>query len=543
MANNVIASLLLGITAKSDVSGLDKTTSSLKKMGTQASKTGGLLQKMSSKLLGGFNLHNIMDWGSKYLQLEKDLGAMQSRFYAITGDQSKAREEFEYVRKLATDTSNDIKATADNYSIFYAATQKSMGTDSARQVFKDWTEVGRVLHLTPYQFERVTYALREMASKGAIYSQDLRMQIGTHVPNAMGLAEKAVNDLGITGNNWFETFQKKAKGNQKLINEFIKGFSRYANLEFASPEALKEALKQPDALSQAIKNIGMNFMIEFSRKGGNEMIVKILMAIKDTLLKIDYEKLSAHLGDIAKAVGKISEYMPIIVQLLRDLGITLALGWGLGKLFKVISSVGRFMKFGFGVAKKGMLMPWLMRKAGLGIFTRGLFKAGLGVGLRAVLPKILTSAVGGPLGIIIGVLWTIWDVVNWWRKSKKEKNNKSAEWATYLSNLGQSGSNILNTMRLIQEASNKNPNMTIGEAQKMAEGYIGKKGAQNISITDQGKVVINFEGTFLTMDEVREMIEQSTKAEIERKEKFFDRFKSKPNNTTVSGATYIPGVD
>lgn len=541
MANNVIASLLLGITAKSDVSGLDKTTSSLKKMGTQASKTGGLLQKMSSKLLGGFNLNNILNWGSKYLQLEKDLGAMQSRFYAITGDQSKAREEFEYVRKLATDTSNDIKATADNYSIFYAATQKSMGTDSARQVFKDWTEVGRVLHLNTYQFERVTYALREMASKGAIYSQDLRMQIGTHVPNAMGLAEKAVNDLGITGTDWFDKFQKKAKGNQALINEFIKGFSRYANMEFASPQALKEALKQPDALANAIKNIGMNFMIEFSRKGGSEMVVKILTAIKDTLLKIDYEKLSAHLGDIAKTVGKIAEQLPLIVQLLRDIGITLALGWGFGKLFKGISSIGRFIKFGSGVAQKGMLMPWLMRKAGLGIFTRGLFKAGLGVGLRAVLPKILTSAVGGPLGIAIGILWSIWDVVNWWRKDKdKDKEKKNIEWSTYLSELGQSGSNVINAMKLLQEAYNKNPDMTIQDAQKMASNYIGSKGANNVSITDQGQVVLNFNGTFLTIDELQDMIQQSTKAEIEKKESFWDRFKSKPEN---NGATYRPGID
>lgn len=534
MANNVIASLLLGITAKSDVSGLDKTTSSLKKMGTQASKTGGLLQKMSSKLLGGFNLNNILNWGSKYLQLEKDLGAMQSRFYAITGDQSKAREEFEYVRKLATDTSNDIKATADNYSIFYAATQKSMGTDSARQVFKDWTEVGRVLHLNTYQFERVTYALREMASKGAIYSQDLRMQIGTHVPNAMGLAEKAVNDLGITGSNWFETFQKKAKGNQALINEFIKGFSRYANMEFASPKALKEALKQPDALANAIKNIGMNFMIEFSRKGGSEMVVKILTAIKDTLLKIDYEKLSAHLGDIAKMVGKIAEQLPLIVQLLRDIGITLALGWGLGKLFKGISSIGRFMKFGFGVAQKGMLMPWLMRKAGLGIFTRGLFKAGLGVGLRAILPKILTSAVGGPLGIGIGILWSIWDVINWWRKSKdKDKEKRGVEFTSFLEGFGKSGSEVLNMMKLIQEARNKNPNFTTNDARLMAEKYVGKEGAKLVNITDKGQVLLEFNGSFISIEEIQEMIENATKKQIEQKESFWDRFKSKPQNDNI----------
>lgn len=535
MANNVIASLLLGITAKSDVSGLDKTTSSLKKMGTQASKTGGLLKQMSSKLLGAFNLNNILNWGSKYLQLEKDLGAMQSRFYAITGDQSKAREEFEYVRKLATDTSNDIKATADNYSIFYAATQKSMGTDSARQVFKDWTEVGRVLHLNTYQFERVTYALREMASKGAIYSQDLRMQIGTHVPNAMGLAEKAVNDLGITGSNWFETFQKKAKGNQALINEFIKGFSRYANMEFASPKALKEALKQPDALANAIKNIGMNFMIEFSRKGGSEMVVKILTAIKDTLLKIDYEKLSAHLGDIAKMVGKIAEQLPLIVQLLRDIAVGVALGWGLGKLVRGFS----FLKTSFKalplVLKQGKLLPWLALKAGLG---KGVAQVIMKGGLKALLSKVLTSAVGGPIGIGIGILWSIWDVVNWWRKSKdKDKEKRGIEFTSFLEGFGKSGSDVLNMMKIIQEASSKNPNLTTEDARLMAEKYVGKEGAKLVNITDKGQVLLQFNGSFISIEEIQEMIENATKKQIEEKESFWDRFKSRPNysDDTVGG--------
>ena len=182
-----------------------------------------------------------------------------------------------------------------------------------------------------------------------------------------------------------------------------------------------------------------------------------------------------------------------------------------------------------------------MRKAGLGIFTRGLFKAGLGVGLRAVLPKILSSAVGGPIGIAIGILWSIWDVVNWWRKGKnKDKEKKNIEWSTYLSELGQSGSNVINAMKLLQEAYNKNPDMTIQDAQKMASNYIGSKGANNVSITDQGQVVLNFNGTFLTIDELQDMIEQSTKAEIEKKESFWDRFKSKPEN---NGATYRPGID
>ena len=177
--------------------------------------------------------------GGSLIDASREMGAMRSRFFAITQDEKKANEELEWAFNLAQKTAMPMKALADSYSIFFAATQKGLGTSGAREVFQDWTEVSRVLHLSEYQFERVTYALREMASKGAIYSQDLRMQIGTHVPNAIGLAQKAAEDLGITGSNWFETLQEKAKGNQQLINQFITLFSKHAKDMDADPIAME----------------------------------------------------------------------------------------------------------------------------------------------------------------------------------------------------------------------------------------------------------------------------------------------------------------
>ena len=160
------------------------------------------------------------------VEATREMGAMKSRFYAITASQEKANEQLQWAFKLAERTAMPMKSIADSYSIFYAATAKGLGDSGAQQVFQDWTEVSRVLHMSEYQFERVTYALREMASKGVVYSQDLRMQIGTHVPNAIGLAQKAVNDLGITGTDWFEKLQKESKGNQKMINQFLLLFSK-----------------------------------------------------------------------------------------------------------------------------------------------------------------------------------------------------------------------------------------------------------------------------------------------------------------------------
>ena len=529
MANSILASLLINVMAKSDVSGLNKTTKSLKNMGQQASKTGGLLKAMSTKLFGGFNIDSVINMGMKYLQFEKDLGAMQSRFFAITGDQKKAREEFDYIRKVATDTAQDIKSTADSYSIFYSAAAKSMGGDSARQIFKDWTEVSRVLHLSEYQFERVTYALREMTSKGAIYSQDLRMQIGTHVPDAMGLAKKAVEDLGITGTDWFEKFQKQAKGNQPLINEFIKNFSKYAKMQYATPEALKNALRQPDALAKMIPNIGYNFMVEFSRKGGNEAIVKILESVKDALLKIDYARLAEVLGSIARGVGKIFEYLPQILSILKDIALSVAIMY-IGK------GIGKVAKFGgtaFMASKHGKLPLWLMMQAGLSkTMSKAVLKGGLkalgSFGLKSGL-KTLLGFIGGPVVGFLMWLPEIFHLCKWiWGKIANKDEKKYLDYQNFAKGLNTSGSNIFNTMKLLDEINRKNPNLSTEDLRKKASYYVGEKASQKFTFDDHGQVILNFNGNFLTLEDLQHMIERGAKAEVEKKQSWWDRFTNKP---------------
>ena len=61
-------------------------------------------------------------------------------------------------------------------------------------------------------------------------------------------------------------------------------------------------------------------MFEFSRKGGNEMIINVLESIKTELLKIDYNKLATQLGVIVKGVSKTMPFimgsLSVIIKLL-----------------------------------------------------------------------------------------------------------------------------------------------------------------------------------------------------------------------------------
>ena len=331
--------------------------------------------------------------GGSLIDASREMGAMRSRFFAITQDEKKANEELEWAFNLAQKTAMPMKALADSYSIFFAATQKGLGTSGAREVFQDWTEVSRVLHLSEYQFERVTYALREMASKGAIYSQDLRMQIGTHVPNAIGLAQKAAEDLGITGSNWFETLQEKAKGNQQLINQFITLFSKHAKDMYADPVAMEKALKQPDAQIIRLRQQWDKLRYAMVESGFQDDLLKVLGKLNDTLDKITEQ--SAEFYKMLKMIGKV---------------IAIVFAW---KYFRVAITAFRRMSVMLKALTKGKFLP-----KGLSNFVKGkglkaLFKLLQGQLLR----RFLSLGIRGVLafvpvvGQIIFLLWTAWDII------------------------------------------------------------------------------------------------------------------------------------
>lgn len=331
--------------------------------------------------------------GGSLIDASREMGAMRSRFFAITQDEKKANEELEWAFNLAQKTAMPMKALADSYSIFFAATQKGLGTSGAREVFQDWTEVSRVLHLSEYQFERVTYALREMASKGAIYSQDLRMQIGTHVPNAIGLAQKAAEDLGITGSNWFETLQEKAKGNQQLINQFITLFSKHAKDMYADPVAMEKALKQPDAQIIRLQQQWDKLRYAMVESGFQDDLLKVLGKLNDTLDKITAQ--SAEFYKMLKMIGKV---------------IAIVFAW---KYFRVAITAFRRMSVMLKALTKGKFLP-----KGLSNFVKGkglkaLFKLLQGQLLR----RFLSLGIRGVLafvpvvGQIIFLLWTAWDII------------------------------------------------------------------------------------------------------------------------------------
>lgn len=520
MAGSNLGTLLLNIVTRSDTSGLNKTDNALHKTQNSIksmSKDMGFLSKFAKGFLGYFSVREIGNALGSYLQLEKDIGAMKSRFFAVTGNEKQAAEEFEWIRKVATDTANDIKSTADSYSIFYSAVRKNMGEEATKEVFEDWTRVGRVLHLSQYQMERVTYALREMASKGAIYSQDLRMQIGTHVPNAMGLAQKAAEEMGIKGTDWFEQLQGKAKGSTKVTAEFVRRFSQQAKKMYGSETAFRKAMQQPDALANEIKNIGTNFMINFSKAGGSYMTVKILQSIANALLKIDYNKLANTLGSWAHKTGDFFNFMTSHIGTIIFLLKWIATAYVGGKVGSALQGAYGAAKFAFGrqllgktalgLAGAGMggrLGLGLLAGSGGATFMR-FIAGGLFMGGKRLLGGLIVRALGffgGPWGLVASlIIGFLPNIVTWLGKIWAAYKGKNLTFDEYLASQGVTRDKLKTAMEEINKKKYGGTSLAQTEARRLLGNELGNKVMYN-----HGELVVNFNGNFITMDEIKQNI-------------------------------------
>ena len=319
MAQGIAGSLIILLKTVADVTALKKVDNTMKKTTRTATNL--------HRALKGISLIGLFYGGQRalgsYLEFEKNLGAVQSRLFAITGDTQKASQQFEHIRQITKQLGLDLYSTADAYSIFFAGSARTLGIEGAQQMFDSWSRISRVLHLTPYQMERVTYALREMSSKSSLYSQDLKMQLGTHVPDAVGIATEAINNLGINGVKTFEDFQKKSKNNLQLIGEFLKEFTKVAEQRFASPEALKKAMGQPDALAGLITAQLKDMKILFSQAGGRDATIKVLKGIYEGLVRIDVKALAQGFASLVNVltslVAFLGKNLPILFTLIKVL--------------------------------------------------------------------------------------------------------------------------------------------------------------------------------------------------------------------------------
>lgn len=293
MADNVVSSNYIDFTGRVKGNGFQQLNKQIMSSHRNLFSLGNMLRAFF-----GYDLYSsVRNLIPELVHTSQLLGAMKSRFNAVSTSASAGADELNWVGEQSKRLGLDFLRTADDYSIFFATVSKNMGQGTTRKVFEQWAEAFRVLHIDPERQTRVLYALREMSSKGKIYMQDLALQLGSAVPDAMNIAAKS---MGYIGPKAVERFRKAIKDGAVDVKKFIPLFSEAVNKQYVSQNALNYAMGQTDAQLQLINTHFQFLQKNLLESGFQDDIVNFLKTANKLL-----GFLEKHASGLYKAIKAI----------------------------------------------------------------------------------------------------------------------------------------------------------------------------------------------------------------------------------------------
>lgn len=193
--NNLNISILqINSRAAQSTSGASKHFNSfstiVERLGNSVSGIAGLIAAVQPiRLFQGF-LNQIQE-------VDKTYNGFLAMMSVTTNDIVKSAEAYEYIKNTANAYGVSLEVLTKQYAKLSAATKGLMSETETKRLFESFTAVSTVLHAEHYTVTRMFNAIIQMASKGQIHMEELKQQLGEHLPGALALAAEAMNmDMG-----------------------------------------------------------------------------------------------------------------------------------------------------------------------------------------------------------------------------------------------------------------------------------------------------------------------------------------------------------
>jgi len=274
----------------------------------------------------------------------------------LKGNTTDATAELEELFSLANRLGTSFTAAAQPFTKFAAAAAGALSDQSIRDVFEAFSTVGVALQLGQSEVTGVFLALQQIASKGVVSMEELRLQLAERVPGAMRLAassmdmsmaefEKAVQQRTINAGEFLERFAAKLKATfgdaaelastrlfaniQRLGNELLKfrqkvfasGFeSGLQNLVQSAINFLKDNPELAEAMgrfSESVFNRVADFLNNLSGDKVISIINRIIAAIETLINALNVlifkiqmlfnDELKSRLSSLADATEELGD--------------------------------------------------------------------------------------------------------------------------------------------------------------------------------------------------------------------------------------------
>lgn len=188
---------------------MNRAASSTSKATTSANQLSGSMSSLGSVAKGAlavFSGYELMMFGKSVVDTVVHLDNLQRSMVAIAGSQKAAADEMTYLREVAASTGQNFYKLTDDYRQLTAATKGSaLEGAKTRAIFQSLSEASAVLGLSSERVSLSIRAIGQMASKGTVQMEELKNQLGDHIPGAVQITARA---LGLTTKELYDLSSK-----------------------------------------------------------------------------------------------------------------------------------------------------------------------------------------------------------------------------------------------------------------------------------------------------------------------------------------------
>lgn len=260
---------------------VNQTNNNLDRIGRAAERNSSLINKLSnawlalkSAMILSIPLKMFDMLIDKIISVDRSYQQFMAAMYITTKSSEKSRQAFDFVARAARAYGVELETLSKSYAKFRASASAVLPTAAIDRLFLSVSAVASVLHMAPQSVDRMFTAFTQMASKGQIYSEELKQQLGEHLPGAVALAAQA---MGVSVRQLMEDM-KKGKV------DIVKFFSNMPDviMEKFGKAAEISALSIQSQINNLKSTIYRNF-VELNNSGAALGLAKFIQSIDNIL--------------------------------------------------------------------------------------------------------------------------------------------------------------------------------------------------------------------------------------------------------------------
>lgn len=276
---------------------VNQTNNGLDRIGKAADRNSTLLRKLSnawlvlrSAMILSIPLKMFDAFIDKMISVDRSYQQFMASMYVSTNSIAKSKQAFDFVARAARAYGVELETLSKSYAKFRASASATLPTAAIDRLFLSVSAVASVLHMAPQSVDRMFTAFTQMASKGQIYSEELKQQLGEHLPGAVALAAQA---MGVSVRQLMDDM-KKGKV------DIVKFFSNMPDviMEKFGKAAEISALSIQSQINNLKSTIYRNF-VELNNSGAALGLAKFIQSIDNIL-----QPTSEHFKVFGKVVGE-----------------------------------------------------------------------------------------------------------------------------------------------------------------------------------------------------------------------------------------------